>query len=41
MAVETEHLLGNQPRGVELEYRVIGVNRPGNVQPSATVTLVL
>ncbi len=40
-AVDTEHLLGNQPRGVELEYRVIGVNRAGNGQPSATVTLVL
>ena len=40
-AVETEHLLGNQPRGVELEYRVIAVNRAGRGQPSGVVALVL
>jgi len=40
-AVETEHMLSNQPRGVELEYRVIAVNRAGSGQPSATVTVVL
>ena len=40
-AVETEHLLGNQPRGVELEYRVIAVNRSGSGQPSGMVTVVL
>jgi hypothetical protein len=40
-AVETEHLLSSQPRGVGLEYRVIGVNRAGSGKPSATVTVVL
>jgi len=40
-AVETEHLLGKQPRGVELEYRVIAVNRAGSGQPSGVMTVVL
>ena len=40
-AVATELLLGSQPRGVDLEYRVIAVNRAGSGQPSGVVTLVL
>jgi hypothetical protein len=40
-AVETEHMLSSQPRGVTLEYRVIAVNRAGSGKPSATVTVVL
>jgi hypothetical protein len=40
-SVDTEELLSNQPRGVELEYRVIAVNKTGAGQPSATVTVVL
>jgi hypothetical protein len=37
----TEQLMSNQPRGVELHYRVIAVNKAGTGQPSATVTVVL
>jgi len=37
----TEQLMSNQPRGVELHYRVVAVNKAGDGQPSATVTLVL
>ena len=37
----TEQLMSNQPRGAQLHYRVIAVNRAGDGQPSATVTLVL
>jgi len=40
-ATNTEQLLSNQPRGVELSYRVFAVNKAGSGQPSATVTLVL
>ena len=40
-AVATELLLGSQPRGVDLEYRVIAVNRAGSGQPSGVVALVL
>lgn len=40
-ATITEQLMSNQPRGVELSYRVIAVNKAGAGQPSATVTLVL
>src|SRR3990172_3373866 len=36
-----QHLLSNQPRGVELFYRVVAVNKAGAGQPSATVTVVL
>jgi hypothetical protein len=40
-STETEQLMSRQPRGVELYYRVIAVNKAGDGQPSATVTLVL
>jgi len=40
-ATGTEQLMSNQPRGVELHYRVIAVNKAGAGPPSATVTLVL
>jgi hypothetical protein len=40
-ATTTEALVSNQPRGVELQYRVLAVNKAGTGQPSATVTLVL
>ena len=40
-STETQHLLNNQPRGAELHYRVIAVNKAGTGQPSATVTVVL
>jgi hypothetical protein len=40
-AADTKQMLSNQPRGVELEYRVVGVNKAGEGQPSATVTVVL
>jgi hypothetical protein len=37
--VETEQLLSNQPRRVELSYRVVAVNKAGSGAPSAAVTL--
>jgi hypothetical protein len=40
-SVDVEELLSNQPRGVELDYRVIAVNKAGAGQPSATATVVL
>ncbi len=40
-ATDTEQLMSRQPRGVELYYRVIAVNKAGDGQPSATVSLVL
>jgi hypothetical protein len=40
-STNAEQLMSNQPRGVELYYRVIAVNKAGDGQPSATVTLVL
>jgi len=40
-ATDAEQLMSNQPRGVELYYRVIAVNKAGDGPPSATVTLVL
>ena len=33
--------MSNQPRGVELSYRIVAVNKAGVGQPSATVTVVL
>ena len=40
-STDAQHLLSNQPRGVELFYRVVAVNKAGAGQPSATVTVVL
>ncbi len=40
-SVETKELLSDQPRGVELEYRVVAVNKAGAGRPSGTVTAVL
>jgi hypothetical protein len=39
--MDTAHLLSNQPRGEELEYRVVARNRSGTGQPGATVQVVL
>lgn len=41
ISTDTEELCSNQPRGVELYYRVFAVNKAGTGQPSATVTVVL
>ena len=41
VATVKEQLMTDQPRGVELSYRVTAMNRAGVGQPSATVTLVL
>ena len=40
-AYESEITLANQPRGVELEYRVVGVNKAGRSAPSNSVSVVL
>jgi len=40
-AIETEATLVAQPKGIELEYRVIAVNKAGEGQPSNTVMVVL
>jgi len=40
-AVDVAHLLNNQPRGVEMDFRVLAKNKAGTGQPSATVTVVL
>jgi len=34
-------LLGDQPRRVEFDLRVVAVNKAGAGEPSATVTVVL
>ncbi len=40
-STDAVELLRDQPRGVELEFRVIALNRAGSGPPSATVTAVL
>jgi len=40
-AVTTEATLVEQPRGVELEYRVVALNKAGEGPPSNTVMVVL
>ena len=40
-AVITEATLVEQPRGAELEYRIIAVNKTGDSEPSNTVMVVL
>lgn len=40
-SLDTETFLTNQPRGIELEYRVIAINNTGNSVPSNTVAAVL
>jgi len=41
IALETESTLLNQPRGVQLEYRVKAINTGGESPPSNTVAVVL
>jgi hypothetical protein len=38
ISTDTEALCSDQPRGVELFFRVFAVNKAGTGQPSATVT---
>ena len=40
-AVITEATLVEQPRGKELEYRIVAVNKPGDGEASSTVMVVL
>jgi hypothetical protein len=40
-SMDTIELLREQPRGVDLEYRVLAMNRAGTGSPSATATAVL
>lgn len=40
-AVITEATLVEQPRGKELEYRIIAVNKAGDGEPSNTAMVVL
>lgn len=40
-AIPSEYTLINQPKGTELEYRVIAVNRAGESTPSNSVMVVL
>ncbi len=40
-STNTEQLMSNQPRGVEIHFRVSAVNKAGEGAPSATVTMVL
>ena len=40
-AIETESTLVDQPKGKELEYRIIAINKSGEGSPSNTVMVVL
>jgi len=40
-AVITEAMLVEQPRGAELEYRIVAVNKTGDSEPSNTAMVVL
>lgn len=40
-SVPSEIIVVDQPRGVELEYAVVSVNRAGESQPSNSITIVL
>jgi hypothetical protein len=40
-AIETESTLVDQPKGKELEYRIIAINKSGDGSPSNTVMAVL
>jgi hypothetical protein len=40
-AIETEATLIDQPKGKELEYRIIAINKLGEGAPSNTVMVVL
>jgi hypothetical protein len=40
-AIETEATLVEQPKGAELEYRIIAINKAGEGPPSNTVMAVL
>ena len=41
MAIETEATLLDQPKGKELEYHVLAINKSGDGQASNTVMAVL
>ena len=41
MALKSETMIANQPRGKDLEHRVIPVNTTGEGEPSATIAVVL
>ena len=41
ISMEPEITLTDQPRGIQLEFRVIAVNTAGNSEPSNTVAVVL
>ena len=41
VCTETQDVVKDQPRGVELEYRVYAVNKVGSGPPGGVVTAVL